>query len=251
MLIFTLAARELKTLFCSPLAWTILGVLQALLAYIFLTQLDTYLGLQSRLAIIDKAPGLTQLVIVPLYTSFGMILLLITPLLTMRLIAEERRNKTLALLLSAPISNTEIILGKFLSVFAFLLIAVVLISVMPFSLIAGSQPDVGKILANILGLSLLTGSFAAIGLYMSCIASHPTVAAVGTFGSLLLLWILDWSADLSHQSNQVLEYFSLLNHYQRLQTGLIDTGDICYYLLFCATFLMLSIRRLNNDRLQQ
>ncbi len=250
-MIITIASRELKTLFCSPLAWSILGILQALLAYIFLTQVDAYLSLQSRLVNIDEAPGLTDLIVVPLYTSSGMVLLIITPLLTMRLIAEERRNKTLSLLLSAPISNTEIILGKFLGIYVFLLIIVGLISIMPVSLLSGSYLDIGKLSANILGLSLLTGSFAAIGLYMSCIAGHPAVAAASTFGSLLLLWILDWTAGLNHQSDRLLEYFSLLSHFQNLQTGLVDSRDICYFLLFCTTFLMLSVLRLENDRLQK
>ena len=250
-MILDIALRELRTLFSSPLAWSILGTLQLILAYLFLSQVDAFLSLQSRLSNLEDPPGLSELIVTPLFSSAGIILLLITPLLTMRLISEERRNKTLSLLLSAPISNAEIILGKYLGVFALLLLMVLLVSLMPLSLLAGGEIDLGNLLANVLALTLLLASFAAIGLYMSSIASHPTVAAVSTFGVLLLLWILDWTTGSSTQSGKILEYSSMLSHFQNLQTGLINSKDVGYYLLFSATFLILSIRQLDNDRLQK
>ena len=250
-MILNIALRELRTLFSSPLAWSILGIVQLIFAYLFLTQVDAFMTLQSQLANLEHPPGLSELIVMPLFSSAGIILLLITPLLTMRLISEERRNKTLSLLLSAPVSNAEIILGKYLGVFGFLLLMVLLISLMPLSLLAGGEVDFGNLLANILALTLLLSSFAAIGLYMSSFASHPTVAAVSTFGALLLLWILDWTTGSTTQSGKILEYFSMLSHFQNLQTGLINSKDVSYYLLFSATFLILSIRQLDNDRLQK
>ncbi len=250
-MITNIALRELKTLFYSPLAWSILAVLQAILAYIFLSQVEMFLSLQARLATFAAAPGLTDLVVIPLFTSAAIILLLTTPLLTMRLVSEERRNQTLSLLLSAPVSNVEIILGKFLGIYGFFLIIIFLITLMPLSLLLSGDLDLGKLSGNVLGLALLCSAFIALGLYMSCLSAHPTLAAVTSFGLLILLWILDWTAGLTHQSSAWLEYFSLLSHYQTLQTGLLDSKDVSYYLLFCATFLMLSIRRLENDRLQR
>ena len=114
-----IAGRELRSLFLSPLAWTMLGVTQLILAYMFLTQIDFYLSIQSKLIGIPGAPGITDLVIAPLYGNAAVIFLLITPLITMRLISDERRNKTISLLFSAPISITDIILGKFLATLAF------------------------------------------------------------------------------------------------------------------------------------
>ncbi len=250
-MIFAIASRELKTLFLSPLAWSILAVLQFILAYLFLSQLETFISFQAQLANIQSAPGITDIVIQPLYGNASIILLLVTPLLTMRLVCEERRNKTLSLLLSAPLSSTEIILGKFFGILAMLMLIIALISLMPLSLTAGSDIDSGKLFCNILALMLLVSAFAALGLYMSCIASHPTIAATCSFGLLLLLWILDWSAGIQGQGSQIIDYLSILKHFQNLQSGLLNSSDIYYFLLFISTFLILSIRRLENDRLQK
>jgi ABC-2 type transport system permease protein len=250
-MIFAIASRELKTLFLSPLAWSILAILQLILAYLFLTQIETFTSIQAQLANIDNAPGLTDIIVLPLFGNASIILLLITPILTMRLVSEERRNKTLSLLLSAPLSSTEIILGKFFGILGMLTIIVLLVSLMPLSLLVGGQLDLGKFACNILALTLLVSAFASIGLYMSCIASHPTIAAISSFGLLLFLWVLDWTAGLESQQSSIFNYLSILKHFQNIQSGLLNTLDISYFLLFTATFLILSIRRLDNDRLQK
>lgn len=250
-MIFSIAYREFKNLFLSPLAWSILAVLQFLLAYLFLSQIETFVAFQTRLADIDNAPGLTDIIVLPLFSNAAIILLLVTPILTMRLISEERRNKTLSLLLSAPISATEILLGKYFGILAMLLTIVILISLMPLSLLVGGELDPGKFFSNVLALSLLVAAFSSLGLYMSCIASHPTLAAVASFGLLLLLWIVDWTAGIKQQHSEILHYLSLLKHFQSLQSGLLNSVDISYFLLFILTFLLLSIRRLEYDRLQK
>ncbi|MEQ1529901.1 MAG: ABC transporter permease subunit [Methylococcales bacterium] len=250
-MIFTIAGREFRSLFLSPLAWTLLAILQFLLAFLFLSQVETFTVLQAKLAAIENGPGLTDVIVPPVFGNAGIILLLVTPLLTMRIICEERRNKTLTLLLSAPITNTEIVLGKYLGLLGLLWLIVALVSLMPLTLLVGGELDLGKLLANTLALWLLVTAFTAAGLYMSCVAGHPTVAALGTFGLLLLLWILDWSSNLSDQRSELFEYLSLLRHFQNIQTGLIDSADISYFLLFIGFFVLLSIRRLNQDRLQK
>ncbi len=250
-MILTIATREFKSLFISPLAWTVLAILQCLLAYLFLTQVETFTLIQPKLANIDGAPGLTDIVVTPLYGNAGIILLLVTPLLTMRLICEERRNKTLTLLLSAPISTVDIIIGKYLGSLGLLLLLVCLITLMPLSLLIGGELDMGKLFANFLALLLLVSAFTAAGLFMSTVAGHPTIAAMGTFGILLLLWILDWSAGMKEQRSELFEYLSILRHFQNLQSGLISSVDISYFLLFTATFILLSICSLDNDRLQK
>ncbi|MDD5274571.1 MAG: ABC transporter permease subunit [Methylovulum sp.] len=250
-MMLAIAAREFKTLFLSPLAWTVLAVLQLILAYVFLTQVETFITLQPKLAGIENGPGLTDIVVPPLFGNAGIILLLVTPLLTMRLICEERRNKTLALLLSAPISSADIIIGKYLGLLGLLLLAVVLVTLMPLSLLTGGVLDFGKLFANLLALALLVSAFTSTGLYMSCVASHPVIAAMGTFGLLLLLWILDWTTGIKTQRSELFEYLSILRHFQNLQSGLISSVDVLYFVLFISGFLLLSIRRLNNDRLQK
>jgi len=250
-MILTIASRELKTLFLSPLAWSILAVLQLILAYLFLTQVETFSSFQAQLANIDNAPGMTEVIVLPLFSNASIILLLVTPLLTMRLVCEERRNKTLALLLSAPLSSMEIITGKFLGILGLLIIIVSLTSLMPLSLLIGGELDLGKFACNIFALLLLVSAFTSLGLYMSCIASHPTIAAICSFGLLLLLWVLDWTAGLKGQGSELFHYLSMLKHFQSIQSGLLNTVDISYFLLFISTFLILSIRRLESDRIQK
>lgn len=250
-MILTIASREFKTLFLSPMAWSILAILQFILAFLFLTQVESFTSLQPKLAEIENSPGLTDIIVPPLFGNAGIILLLVTPLLTMRLISEERRNKTLALLLSAPVSNIDIILGKYLGVLGLMLLIIVMITLMPLSLLCGGELDMGKLFANILALVLLVTAFTATGLFMSCIATHPTVAAMSTFGILLLLWILDWSVGMDDHPSRLFEYLSILRHFQAIQSGLISSKDISYFLLFITTFIVLSIRSLDNDRLQK
>ena len=132
-----------------------------------------------------------------------------------------------------------------------MILIITLITLMPLSLLAGSELDLGKLFANILGLLLLVTAFTSTGLFMSCIAGHPTVAAMGTFGFLLLLWILDWSSGINDQRSELFEYLSILRHFQNIQSGLISSVDISYFLLFITTFIALSIRSLDNERLQK
>jgi len=245
---FVIAGREFRSLFLSPLAWTILGVSQLILAYMFLTQIDYYLGIQAKLIGIAGAPGITDLIVAPLFGNAAVILLLITPLLTMRVISDERRNKTLSLLLSAPIHIRDIVFGKFLAIYAFLLILLTTITLMPLSLLTLTELDTGKLFACFLAMSLLMAAFSALGLYMSAISSQPTVAAVSSFGALLLLWIIDWA---NSASNSLLGYLSIMRHFENLLRGLVSTTDIIYFILFTGGFLILSIRRLDNDRLQK
>ena len=249
MMAFTIAGRELRSLFLSPLAWVILGVVQLILALLFLALLDQYINdIQPRFAGFEQMPGVTDFVVTGLFQNAGVILLMVIPLLTMRLISEERRNRTLSLLFSAPVSMTEIVLGKYLGVLAFLLIMVGMIALMPLSLLAGGGLDFGKLAACVLGLSLLVAGFAALGLFMSTLSNQPTVAAVSTFGALLLLWIINWSRS---GAGGVLEYVSMLHHYGSLLSGLVSTEDLLYFILFILAFIVLSIHTLDNDRLQK
>ena len=103
----------------------------------------------------------------------------------MRLIAEERRNQTMVLLMSAPVSMTEIVLGKFLGLTAFLLVIVALTALMPLSLAGATRLDYGLLAGLVAGLALLAAGFAAVSLYVSCLTAHPVVAAIGAFAALL------------------------------------------------------------------
>jgi ABC-2 type transport system permease protein len=130
----------------------------------------------------------TDLIAAPLLGDAAIVLLLVTPLITMRILSEERRNGTLSLLFSAPVSMTEIVLGKYLGLLGFLSsCSAMLMALMPLSLLGAGRLDFGLLAANLLGLLLIVAAFAAAGLYLSALTSQPTVAAIGSFGLLLLL----------------------------------------------------------------
>ena len=252
MMILTLARRELRSLFLSPLAWAILAIVQFILAYLFLSQLQEFLLIQPKLAAIENAPGVTELVIAPLYGSAAFIMMLVTPLLTMRLISEERRNKSLALLLSAPVTMTEIVIGKYIGMLGFAAIMIIMMTLMPLSLYFAGTLDGGLLTTIVFGISLLLAAFIAIGLYMSSLTSHPTIASMSTFGALFVLWIIDWAGGKADAAaSGLLEYLSMLRHFEAFTKGIFNSSDFIYYLLFISLFLILSIRRLDSDRLQR
>ena len=246
-MIISIALRELRSMFLSPLAWTVLAVIQLILAWPFFTQIDFFFNIQSQLATLPNAPGVTDLVVMPTFEVASIILLMVTPLLTMRLISEERRNGSIALLLSSPISMTEIVLGKFTGIVLFMLIFITMISLMPLSLLMGTELDLGKLAAGMFALMLLLSAFSAAGLYLSSLTSNPVVAAISSFGLLLLLWIINSNTG---DASNTLDQLSLLGHFAPMLRGLIDTADIAYFILFIATFLLLTIRQLDSQRLQ-
>jgi ABC-2 type transport system permease protein len=247
-MLLTIALRELKNLFFSPLAWAILAVVQLIMAYLFLSQLDTYMLLQPRLAGIEGAPGVTDIIVAPVLQTVGFLLLLVAPAITMRVFSDEKRNRTLSLLLSAPVSMSEIVLGKFLGVTLFFMLLLMMLAAMPLSLYAGTVLDAGKLAAGFLGLALLLAGFAAVGVYMSTLTEQPVIAAISSFGLLLLLWIIDWSGSREEVTG-LFHYLSLQTHLQSFLKGLFSTADLAYYLLLIGTFLALGIRRLDQQRL--
>ncbi|MFW5450367.1 MAG: ABC transporter permease subunit [Methylophagaceae bacterium] len=248
---FSLARNELYRLFLSPLAWVILALSQLILAYLFLTHIDYFIQIQAKISAIPGAPGVTELVAIPLLNNAATIFLLLAPLITMRLIAEERRNESLPLLLSAPLSIAQLVLGKYLGTLGFFIILLILISLMPLSLALGSEIDYGVLAAGLLGLSLLVASFTAIGLFLSSLTSQPTIAAISTFSTLFLLWIIDWAGNtqMAAESSGLFNWLSLLRHYEPLLQGDVNSSDIAYYLIIIATFLILTTRRLDSQRL--
>ena len=244
MMTFRIAWRELRNLFLSPLAWCVLAVIQFILAWMFLASVEGFRGNPNGVV------GVTDSVAAGLYSVSTIVMLLVVPLLSMRLVAEERRSGSLALLLSAPVRMSEIVLGKYLGLLGFLAIMVLMLTLMPLSLAVATHLDYGKLAADVLGLLLLLGAFAAAGLYMSTLTRQPVVAAIASFGLLLFLWVVNWLGQGDARYSAVLHYLSLIDHYGSMLRGAFDSSDVAYYLLFIATFLSLSIRRLDGQRLQ-
>jgi ABC-2 type transport system permease protein len=247
-MIFTLAGKELRSMFSSPMGWIILALLQFIFGTFFLVGIDQYFQTMSGSIRPEMRQGVTEFVGHSVFSMASFIMLFAVPLLSMRLISEERKNQTLTFLFSAPLSLTEIVLGKFVGLVSFLTILISIVGVMLSTLNLWSELDYGYLAANLLGLWLLVASFSALGVFVSSLTQHPIVAAIITFVALFALMILDYF--FASDPNSVLNALSLFRHFEPFSRGLLDTRDFAYFLLFILTFLTLTVRRLDADRLR-
>jgi len=244
-MIFAIARNELRRIFLSPLAWAVLAVVQLILGFVFINLLIDY-ARNAELG--DQFTGVADYMGGGLYGFATIILLLVMPLLTMRLFSEERKSGTLTLLLSSPASLIEIVLGKFLGLAGFMLALLLLLAAMPLALLPGTDLDLGRIGAGLLGLFLMMLAFGAAGLFVSSLTREPTIAAVGGFGLLLLVWLIQILAYQDMPLAELFGYLSLIGHFDDLRRGIFDTGDVVYYLLFTSFFLWLTVQRLDLER---
>jgi ABC-2 type transport system permease protein len=243
-----IARHEFRTLFATPAAWVFLALGQFLLAWLFLALVEQYQArYQPLLVKLNASLGATDLVAMPFLADprLLMLLLLAAALLAMRLIAEERRQQTLPLLLAAPLSSTEIVLGKYLGAVGFALLLVALWGGMLCGLLLGTGRDLGRLLASLLGLLLLSASLFALALWVSALASQPAVAAVATFAGGLLLMLLQQGGE-----HGVIAYLSPLTHYERFLRGAVALADLAFFGVLIVGFLALAIRRLDALRVQ-
>ena len=247
-MIINVARKELKSLFVSPMGWIILALLMLAFGSFYLQGVNNYFEVMSGSIRPAERVGVTIFVGQTVYGIASFLMLFAVPLLSMRLISEERRSQTLPFLLSAPISLTEIVVGKFLGLIIFLSILVGYILLMLCTLNIWSDIDFGYLLSNSLGLILLAASFSALGIYFSSLTSQPIVAAILSFIALFALMGLD--KFFGSQPNHWFGYISLMKHFQSFSRGVIDSKDIIYFILFITTFLVLTVRRLDADRLR-
>ncbi len=242
--VFVIAAHELRRSFASPLAWICLGVVQLLLGLVFWLLLAEF----ASAGIGAQGIGVAEYVGGGLFGFATVVLLLVIPLLSMRSFAEERMQGSLSLYLAAPVPLSALVLGKYLGLLAFLGLMLSMIAAMPLSLLSGTPLDLGLLGSAVLGLGLMMAAFAAAGLFVSALASQPAVAAIGSFGLLLLLWLLQVLASRGDSLGALAEYLSLLSHFDQFRRGIFDSSDLIYYLLFTAAFLGLTGLRLRWEQ---
>jgi len=246
-MIGTLARRELFRMVRTPASWILLALLQFLLAYLFLGQVEWYLSVAGELAIRPNPPGVTDLVLAPYLGNTATLLLAGIPLLTMPLLSEEYRTGTIRLLLSAPLSSTQIILGKYLGSLLFLLLLLPLIMLPAVALASGTTLDWGQALGGLIGLGLLCCSLTALGLLFSTLTRSPPLAATSSFGTALLLWVIQ-PTDTGSGADGLLTYLALPEHVTPFTRGLLNSGDLLYHLLLTVVALSLAVLRLDQER---
>lgn len=243
-----IARHEGRRLVVQPFAWTLAAIVVALMAWQFLLSLQGFLQLAPKLGGIKDAPGVTDLVAIPLLRSFGNLLVLLVPLITMRTLAGERRAQTLPLLLASGVGNARIVLGKYLGAFGFALVLILLIAAMPLALGFGAPLDLGRIAAALLGLSLFAAALTAIGVLASAWAAQPALAAAAALAITSLLAVVDAGARLQGISNAAINYLALPSHLEPFFRGLVASVDIVYFVLVVAVALVLATRRLDTLR---
>ena len=243
----TIAAREFRAVFRTPLAWVVLALTQLVIAWQFLVQIEWFLKIQPQLKTLPQALGVTQIVVSPTFEYAANLLLLLVPAVTMHSLSEERRSGTLKLLYAAPVTSTHIVLGKFLGLMGLFAALWVLIALMPLTLLLGSRLDLGTYACGLLALMLIMAAFCSAGLFISALTAQPAVAACGTLGLLTSLWLIDWASRVGQEPG-ALAYLSMLDHFHRLTRGLCDSTDIAYFLVFIGANLALASWKLDGDR---
>jgi len=247
-----IARRELLARFRSPVAWAILATVQLIVALLFLLHLDSYLQLQAEFRRTGTGPGLTAFMVPRLFGAAAMIQLMALPLLTMNLVAGEWREGTLHMLLSAPVSSSEIIVGKYAALLGLIVPMVLLTTAMPLSLGVATDIDGRALALAALGLLLFLAAAGAAGMYLSALTRQPVIAAVLTLALLLGLLLLgEWARTLGGWPAQLLSYPTPAAHLQTFLSGLFDTGALAFFALFSVLFLALATRRLDDERLQR
>ena len=245
---FHVAGRELRSYFVSPVAYVVLTGYVVLSGWFFfnlLIQFNQLINMYQMLRRPDIAEqlNLNEMVMTPLLYNMTIVLLIMIPLITMRLLAEEKKLKTDELLLTSPISANAIVLGKYLASLVFFLVILLLTMVYPLILFkyGNPNPELGPILAGYLGLFFLGASFMAVGLFTSSLTENQIVAAVVCFVVLLLFFVIGWPAEtVGPVTGKILTYLSLVEHFNDFSKGLVDSKHLIFFLSFIIFALFLT-----------
>jgi ABC-2 type transport system permease protein len=224
--ILAIARRELRAYFGSPMGWVVLAAFLAVGGYFFVAGV-TLAGFGDLRA---------------WFSNVTIYLIMLAPALTMRLIAEERQRGTIEVLMTSPVTDTQMVLGKFLAAWGFYAFMLALTLQYPLALTRLGTPDRGPIIAGYLGLLLFGGVFLAVGLLISAMTKSQVVAYVGTLFVLLFLWLLVWASNGETWWQKLLAYIAVPTHLESFAKGLIDTRDLFFYLSFIGGMLFLSVR---------
>jgi ABC-2 type transport system permease protein len=249
--VIAIAQKELRSYFASPIAYVVLAAFALVFGFFFSTMLYYFLGqsMQMSMGMGGGPMNVNEQMLRYVFQNMTVILLLMVPMITMRTYSEEKRSGTIELLLTSPVSDWQMILGKFfgaMSLYAAML-AVTLVHVL--ILYRYGTPEWKPIASTYLGLLLLGGSMVALGLFVSSLTKNQIVAGIVTFVVLLLLWVLDWMSSFSPGwVASVLNYVTITGHLDDFIKGVIDTSHIIYYLSFITFGLFLTAQSVNSER---
>jgi ABC-2 type transport system permease protein len=250
--VLAIAHKELKGYFASPVAYVVIGFSAILFGWFFInllyyfdrTQMQAGSGFQG-----PQAINVNEIMISPLFLNVSVILLFTLPLITMRTYAEEKRSGTIELLLTSPLTDLQIVMGKFLGglVLYGAMLAVTLVHMA--ILFVYGNPEWRPIATGYLGLILMGACFLSLGLFVSSLTRNQIIAGMVTFAVFLMFWVVNWIATFMGPTSQaVLNYLSITEHLNDFARGVIDTKHVVYYLSFIAFSLFLTVRAVDSER---
>src|SRR5687768_12901418 len=247
--ILAIADKELRSYFASPIAYVIIGLFALLFGWFFFVYLSVFVQRSSQAMMGGGAPNINQDMIRGVFLNSAVIILFVMPMITMRTYSEEKRSGTIELLLTSPVTDFQIIMGKFLGalgLYASMLLVTMLYIAMLF---AYGNPEWRPIATGYLGLLLMGGCFLSVGLFISSVTKNQIIAGMVTFAVFLMFWVINWIATFMDPTPQaVLNYLSITEHLNDFARGVIDTKHLVYYLSFIAFSLFLTVRAVDSER---
>jgi len=226
--------RELKAYFQTPVGYVFIGMFLAVSGYFFAVA-----------NLLPKSPDLGAVL-----SNMMMMFLFLIPILTMRLLSEEKNSKTDQLLLTSPVSVSSVVLGKFAAAAAIYLITLGITLLYLLVLGIHGQPAYAKIFCNYFGFILIGFSFISVGLFVSSLTQNQASAAMATFAALLFLYALEWSRGAVHNVFLVtlIDCLSITRWYSEFELGVLSVPAIVYYVSFTAVFLLCTIHVMDKRR---
>jgi ABC-2 type transport system permease protein len=250
--VWVLAKKEIRSYFASPIAYIVLGIWSLIFGYFFYSATAIFVDYSMR-AMMQRgmAPpmNINDFIIRPLLMNVSVIVLFFMPMITMRLFAEEKRSGTIELLLTSPLRDVEIILGKWLAAMILYLCLLVITALNIVFLFLHGKPDWRPVLVGYLGLILLGAAFLGIGAFISSLTKNQIIAAALTFGVFLMLWVLDWVSSYSTTTaGKVIAYLSITQHFEPFAKGVLELKDAIYYVSVIFLGLFLTLRSMESLR---
>jgi ABC-2 type transport system permease protein len=244
--IIAIAHKELKSYFASPIAYIVLGFFALMFGFFFYSLLLYFdrQGMQG-----GPTVNVNEQLLRPVFLNATVIFLFVLPMVTMRTYAEEKRSGTMELLLTAPLTDFQIIMGKFLGAMG-LFASMLALSLIHVGIVFWrGNPEFWPVATTYLGVLLMGGCFVALGLLISSLTKNQIVAGMATFGVFLMLWVINWIASFVGPTAQsVLNYLSITDHLDDFTKGIIDTKHLVYYGSFIAFGLFLTARSVDTER---
>jgi len=248
--------KEMRSYFLSPIAYVVIGIFLFISGYFFYGLLAQFLEFSFRSTLqaqyyrtLPPALNVNEYVIRPLFLNLSVIGLFVMPAITMRLYAEEKKQGTIELLMTSPISVFQTIMGKFLAALALFAIMVAPVLIYCGIIEKYGSPEWGPIVSGFLGLILFGASFISLGILLSALTENQIIAAISTFGLFLILWVIDWLASYAGGTlNAVLSYLSLTAHFDDFAKGVIDSQHVIFYLSLITFGLYMTYRAVESMR---